>query len=132
MGVSPQGETTLPGHDPLRRVPPRLRLRSRDLRHPLTPAEKLVWDRVRHHQAGVHIRRQHVLLDQFIADFNCASARLGIEIDGDSHAEPNQAAHDAARTAYLEEHGLRVIRFTNRDVNENLEAVLETIQHTCT
>jgi very-short-patch-repair endonuclease len=100
--------------------------------HPLTPAEKLIWDRVRNHHLGSHIRRQHVLFGRFLADFYCASARLGIEIDGNSHAEPNQAAYDAARTAYIEEHGLRVIRFTNRDVNENLEAVLETIQHTCT
>jgi very-short-patch-repair endonuclease len=79
----------------------------------------------------VHIRRQHVLLGRFIPDFYCAHAGLCIEIDGDSHAEPAQAAYDAERTACLEEHGYRVIRFTNAEVLSSLPSVLEVIAQEC-
>src|SRR3989338_4471698 len=82
--------------------------RSRDLRHPLTPAEAKVWARVRNNQLGCKIRRQHAI-SRFIADFYCASAQLIIEIDGDSHTEPEQAEYDAARTAWLEARGYRGI-----------------------
>ena len=79
----------------------------------------------------MHIRRQHVLLGRFIADFYYADAKLCIEIDDDSHAEPEQADYDLERTASLEAHGYRVIRFTNRDVTQNLDGVLAAIVEAC-
>jgi len=102
-----------------------------ELRHPLTPPEKELWRRLRDHQLGFHIRRQHVLLGRYIADFYCADARLCIEVDGDSHAEPDQIEYDAARTRALETEGYRVMRFTNRDVFRDLKGVLETITQAC-
>ena len=87
---------------------------------------------MRNHQLGVHIRRQQALLNRYVADFYCAQARLCIEIDGDSHVDPDQAEYDAARTAHLEAQGYRVIRFTNSDVLKNLPAVLEAIRNACT
>lgn len=80
------------------------------------------------HQLGVHICRQQALLGRFITDFSCAQARLCIEIDGDTHAEPGQEQYDAARTARLNEMGYRVIRFTDEEVARNLPAVWEAIQ----
>ena len=71
-------------------------------------------------------RRQHPIW-RFIADFYCASARLIIEIDGDTHAEPGQLEYDAARTNWLETRGYRVIRFTNAQVLNELGAVLIVI-----
>ena len=65
------------------------------------------------------------MLDPFIADFAARSHRLVIEVDGDSHA--NTEAYDAARTAELESRGWRVIRFTNREVLDNLEGVTRAI-----
>ncbi len=63
----------------------------------------------------------------YIVDFFCAKSKLVIEVDGDSHAE--QQAYDAARTQWLsEQHGYRVLRFTNQDVPTNIEAVLEAIR----
>jgi very-short-patch-repair endonuclease len=62
-----------------------------------------------------------------IADFYCAKVKLIIEIDGDSHAEPDQAEYDAARTEWLKARGYRVIRFGNNDVHGNLYAVLKVI-----
>ena len=53
--------------------------------------------------------------------------KLCIEIDGDSHAEPNQIAYDAARTQWLTDEGYTVIRFTNREVWQQFEAVLQQI-----
>jgi very-short-patch-repair endonuclease len=111
-------------------VYPPLLQRAREMRHPLTPAEAKVWQRVRNQQLGVKIRRQHPI-GHFIADFYCASARLVIEIDGDTHAEPDQAEYDAARTRWLEERGYRVIRFSNNDVHANIEGVLGVIKAAC-
>jgi 5-methyltetrahydrofolate--homocysteine methyltransferase len=58
----------------------------------------------------------------------CAEANLVDEIDGDSHAQPDQAEYDTARTRWLEEHGYRVIRFTAEQVEEDLAGVVEGIR----
>jgi len=111
-------------------VHPTILQHARDLRHPLTPAEKKVWAGVRNRQLGYKIRRQHPFF-RFIADFYCEEAKLVIEIDGESHNDPEQTEYDDARTAWLEAEGYRVIRFTNREVHENLDGVLEAIRDAC-
>lgn len=120
----------MPNQEKLHRLYPPLLQRAREMRRPLTPAERKVWQRVRNNQLGFKIRRQHVI-DRFITDFCCPQAKVVIEIDGDTHAEPDQAEYDAARTAWLEAQGYRVIRFDNRDVHQNLERVLEAICAAC-
>jgi very-short-patch-repair endonuclease len=100
------------------------------MRHPPTPAEQKVWSAVRNNQLGFKIRRQHVI-GRFIADFYCSQVKLVIEIDGDSHAEPDQAEYDLVRTEWLEAQGYRVIRFANTDVHNNLDGVLQHLQETC-
>ncbi len=96
-----------------------------------TAAEKRLWVGLRGHRLGTHIRRQHPIGDRFVVDFFCADAGLCIEVDGDTHDEPGQPEYDAARTAWLNERGYRVIRFTNDDVRLNLAAVLEAIREAC-
>jgi very-short-patch-repair endonuclease len=64
-------------------------------------------------------------------DFYCAEKKLVIEVDGDTHCSPEQMAYDAARTAWLEEQGLRVARVANDEVMENLDAVLAWIAKRC-
>ena len=103
---------------------------ARDHRHPLTPAEAKVWARVRNRGLGFKIRRQHPIW-RFIADFYCAEAKLVIEIDGDTHAEPDQEEYDEARTAWLEERGYKVIRFTNQDANRRLDNLLTELYLEC-
>lgn len=110
-------------------IPAILRL-ARDHRHPLTPAEAKIWVRVRSRGLGFKIRRQHPMW-RFIADFYCAEAKLVIEIDGDSHAEPDQGAYDAARTQWLEERGYKVIRISNNEVHRHLEDALNVIYLAC-
>ena len=108
------------------RVYPPLLARARELRQPQTPAETTLWRVLRNRSLQYKFRRQHPI-ENFIVDFYCAQAKLCIEIDGSSHWEPSQAEYDAARTAYLEESGGTVIRFTNDDVRYNLDAVIEEI-----
>jgi adenine-specific DNA-methyltransferase len=110
------------------RVPPAILLRSRDLRHPLTPAEQKLWSRLRNHGLGPRFRRQQALLGRYIVDFYCAEAALCIEVDGDTHAMLEQAKYDAVRTQALERAGYHVIRFSNAEVMGNLEGVLCAIQ----
>ena len=72
---------------------------------------------------GHKFRRQHPI-GIFVADFVCIERRLIIELDGGQHAD---SADDARRTAWLEDHGWRVIRFWNNDVLTGTEGVLEVI-----
>ena len=101
--------------------------RARELRRELTPAEKKLWHYLRNDQLdGAHFRKQHAV-DTYIVDFYCAKSKLIIEVDGDSHAE--QMEYDAERTRWLnEQHHYRVLRFTNREVLTNIEAVVEAIR----
>lgn len=109
-----------------KRVSPKTRKHARELRRAMTPIEAILWQRLRSRRlAGLKFRRQHPI-GPFITDFYCAERKLVIEIDGDSHAE--KARYDASRTAWLEEQGIRVIRFNNRDVLDNLPGMLEMIK----
>ena len=111
------------------RVPPHTLRRARELRHPQTPPEAALWSRIRSGQvAGLKFRRQHPL-GRFIVDFCCPARRLVVELDGDSHAD--QAAYDANRTTWLTARGYGVVRFTNREVEQNLGGVLEAILAEC-
>jgi very-short-patch-repair endonuclease len=85
---------------------------------------------VRKRQLGFKIRRQHPI-GRFILDFSCSEARLAIEIDGDTHAAPDQEACDAARTAWLAERGYEAIRLPAGEVDRSIEAVLEAIRRAC-
>jgi len=113
----------------LHRIYPPLLQAAHELRQPQTPAEQKLWLRLRNRQLdGLKFRRQHPI-DCFIIDFYCAEAKLCVEIDGDSHAD--QIAYDQARTGYLNERGYAVIRFTNREVFNQFEAVLQKIADEC-
>ncbi len=115
--------------DKQHRIYPPILAAARELRQPQTPAEIKLWARLRDRQlAGYKFRRQHPI-GRFIVDFYCAEHQLVIEIDGDSHAE--QVEYDQARTQWLNEEGYRVIRFSNREVFNQLEAVLEAILDEC-
>ncbi|HWV13627.1 MAG TPA: DUF559 domain-containing protein [Sphingobium sp.] len=95
------------------------------LRTDMTTAEARLWYHLRAKRfSGVKFRRQTVI-GPFIADFTCRAGMLVIEIDGDTHG--STAQYDAERTAYLEQQGWHVLRFTNSDVMHNLEAVLYSI-----
>ncbi len=102
--------------------------RQRQLRREPTEPEKRLWRYLRGRQvAGLKFRRQ-VWLGPFIVDFFCAEARLIVEVDGETHIDPDAQAYDARRTALIEAEGYRVRRFWNNDVMQNIEGVLATIE----
>ncbi|SMO35468.1 Very-short-patch-repair endonuclease [Saccharicrinis carchari] len=98
------------------------------LRSKLTGAEKLLWDKLRNKQlAGLRFKSQHPM-DIFIADFYCHQLMLVIELDGGVHNTLEQQEYDKGRTAELEAFGIKVIRFTNRQVINDLDNVLDKIR----
>ncbi len=105
-----------------------MQARARELRRDMTPAEKELWQHIRYGQlGGAHFRKQHAV-GTYIVDFLCAKAKLVIEVDGDVHANPRQAAYDATRTAWLnEQKQYRVVRFWNDEIRRNLDGVLAKI-----
>lgn len=100
---------------------------ARSLRTNATECERKLWAHLRGKRVGhVRFRRQHPI-GPYIADFFCPVAKLIVELDGDQHSHAAGRAYDAARTRWLEAQGYRVLRFTNMEVLENREAVLEGI-----
>ncbi len=101
--------------------------RAKDLRRKLTLPEVILWSAIRGRRlAKARFRRQHPI-GPYILDFYCDEARLALEVDGDGHEHPDQAAHDLRRTTWLEARGIAVYRIAARDVLSNLEGVLQSI-----
>ena len=95
------------------------------LRHNSTPQEKHLWyDFLSKYP--VNFQRQKSI-DNFIADFYCHKAKLVIEIDGSQHYTERGKQEDDFRTERLGEFGLKVIRFSNRQINTNFRGVCEYI-----
>ena len=113
-------------------LPPAFLARARELRRDATDAEQLMWKLLRNRQLdGWKFRRQHPV-GKYILDFYCHEAKLGIELDGGQHAEPDQAKYDVERTRSLEAEGFRVLRFWNNEVLKNTNAVLQEIWNVLT
>jgi very-short-patch-repair endonuclease len=99
----------------------------KQLRNNATTAEATLWHYLKGKQLGKKIRRQHSV-GRYIIDFSCATERVAIELDGAHHFTPEVMKHDAERTKYLESLNIKVIRFENRRVFEDLEQVLREIR----
>ena len=100
---------------------------ARRLRRDMTDAEHRLWFHLRRKQLdGVPCYRQKPI-GPYIVDFYLPAVRLVIEVDGSQHATEPGTAVDRVRTAYLESVGLKVVRFDNRQVLLEMEAVLEAI-----
>lgn len=94
----------------------------------MTPTEELLWAALRDRRAGgLKFRRQHPV-ENFVLDFYCAEHRLGVEIDGGVHANPEQRERDASREAILLAKGIRLIRIPAGLVERDIEAALERIR----
>ena len=95
------------------------------LRKEMTKEERHLWyDFLRSYP--VRFSRQKVL-GKYIADFYSAEARLVVELDGSQHYENENIQNDAARTAFLESYGIKVIRIPNNEVSRNFRGVCEYI-----
>ena len=111
-----------------------IRKRCRQLRKNPTPSEKKLWKYLRKRQLnGLKFLRQYPIkfainnkTHFFIADFYCHQLKLVIELDGSIHN--NQKDYDKMRTCMLNEMGIKVLRFANREVLEDIDNVLSKIK----
>jgi very-short-patch-repair endonuclease len=104
--------------------------RAKQLRQRMTRAETLLWRYIKAHRIDDLGFRRQVPIHNYIADFVCHSARLIIEIDGESHDLESRQLRDKARDEWFESQGYAVLRFTNSDVLQNLNGVVELIRET--
>ena len=103
--------------------------RSRNLRKNQTDAEKKLWTILRNRQInGVKFRRQFPV-GRYILDFYCPDYRLAIEADGGQHYENKVKDQDDLRTRELNNLGIEMIRFTDREILTNSDGVVEAIQN---
>ena len=99
--------------------------RARELRREMTPHERKLW--------YLFLRKYPVkfykqkIMERYIVDFYCATANLVVELDGSQHYEDDGAAADRVRDEYLSGLGLRVLRYSNLEVNRHFESVCADI-----
>src|SRR3954453_8168327 len=100
---------------------------ARAFRKRSTDAGKLLWSRLRNRQVqGLKFRREHPIGDR-VVDFFCAEAQLAIELDGSGHGRHLNQVADPERELELHEKSVRLIRFWNREVTDNLDGVVNAI-----
>ena len=98
---------------------------ARNLRKNLTQEERHLWyDCLRY--CTPRFRRQE-LIGNYIADFYCHAAKLVVEADGSQHYESYRNQYDQTRTAYFHTLGIKVLRFSNYDINQHFDAVCNAI-----
>ncbi len=108
------------------KVSPEKIKRAKELRKNMTPAEKILWEQLRAKRFhNLKFRRQQII-EGFIVDFYCHSLGLVIEVDGEIHNK--QKVYDTERDKILSTKELHILRFTNKQVTENIEAVLKAIR----
>lgn len=100
---------------------------SQELRKNMTDAERLIWSRIRRKQLKEKQFYRQKIIGNYIVDFYCPKTKLIIEIDGGQHYEETEKQKDSVRDEYLKSLGLKVLRFSDREVFKNLNGILEEI-----
>lgn len=107
---------------------PRLKELAKRLRKNMTFAEVMLWDELKQKKMlGYDFDRQRPI-DNFIVDFYCKELQLAIEIDGSSHDFEGMHEKDETRQRILEHLGVRFLRFDDREVKEDINNVLRSIE----
>lgn len=96
----------------------------RYLRNNMTESEEVLWDSIKQDALGVRFRRQFSI-GHYIVDFYCPRKKLAIEIDGEVHS--NQKEYDEIRDKFMKDFNIKVLRFRNDEVKNNLKEVLSKI-----
>jgi very-short-patch-repair endonuclease len=105
--------------------------KAKDLRNNMTFAELKLWELLKNKQVqGLRFRAQHPI-DIFIADFYCHSLKLVIEVDGGVHLSPEQKEYDIGREAEINHWGIKIIRFTNDEIEKEIDEALKIINIIC-
>ncbi len=104
-------------------------LQAIELRNSMTIAETTLWEELRKRKLfKARWKRQHPV-DIFVLDFYCHKYRLAIEVDGEIHLKEEVRERDDGREHDIEKPGIKILRFTNKEVLENIEFVKERIRH---
>ena len=114
-------------HDMFLGANPNLFAVAKDLRLHETEAEKLLWSKLSHKQLGVRFRRQHPIYS-YVADFYCHACKLVVEVDGPVHDTEDNKSYDTSRKEGFKEFGIKVLRFTNKEVLHEIDRVIESIR----
>lgn len=101
--------------------------RAEELRKNQTENEKLLWLYIKSNQLGVRFKRQHPIW-MYIADFYCHELKLVIELDGSVHLQKAVMENDKIREEDLKSFGIIVIRFTNRELRNEINIVIDKIK----
>ncbi|KYG71916.1 hypothetical protein AWW68_18060 [Roseivirga spongicola] len=110
---------------------PTLFEQAKRLRENMTYHEKLLWEKIKSNQIhGLRFKAQHPIAI-YIVDFYCHKLKLVIEVDGKNHMEKDQAEYDADRSHELHDFGISVIRFSNQEIEQNIEKVITEISNLC-
>jgi very-short-patch-repair endonuclease len=105
-----------------------LKVTRNHLRKNMTEAELVLWKVLKDRQlCGRKFRRQHSI-GHYIADFYCPSEKLIIELDGHHHYTPEGISKDLERDGHLEMMDIKVLRFENKEVLNNLTQVVKSIK----
>ena len=103
----------------------RLLDQARKLRKEMTPQETKLWYQfLRTYPVRIYKQR---IIESFIADFYCSSAKLVIEIDGSQHFTSQGKAYDEERSRIMNQYGIETIRFSNSDIDRQFEQVCSEI-----
>lgn len=102
--------------------------KARSLRKSMTKAEILLWSKIRSRQIeNLKFRRQAPVY-HYIADFYCDSLKMIIEVDGEIHNEDSKRVYDIERDKVLKDHGFKIMRFNNNEVEFELNSVVRKIE----
>jgi very-short-patch-repair endonuclease len=102
--------------------------KAKELRRYETDAEKRLWAKLcRNQMSGLKFRRQHPI-NRFIVDFYCVKIKLVIEVDGNLHEIPENKVYDIGRSQILNDFGITVIRFSNKQIITDIESTINEIE----
>lgn len=97
------------------------------LRNNMPMPEVILWSKIKNKSLNNFKFRRQFSVGQYVLDFYCPMAKLGIEVDGESHYSNESNRADIERQKAIAGFGIRIIRFTNKDILENIEGVLQII-----
>lgn len=109
-------------------APATLFVNAKKLRENKTAAEAKLWEELKGKKFFGHKFRQQHPMNIYILDFYCHQLKLGIEVDGGYHLEPEQKARDEERTGIIESFQVKIIRFNNEEVLTDISGVLKRLK----
>ncbi len=100
----------------------------KELRNKSTSVEVILWNHLKGKKTGFKFRRQYSV-GNYILDFYCTEKRLAIELDGAGHFTEEGQEQDTYRDEELKQRDIKILRFENKQIEENIDQVLKTIQN---